>query len=136
MFQLSSRSFFNRIKKLNKNILTAAIILPVITVTVLGSLSKDFLQARAAGGLSKQGYDTATQSTTTTKQGGEVKWVNSLNNETASPAVATITDPIGANQTYVSGSLQTPPSWTKEYSTDNGATWSTTEPATDRKSVV
>ena len=135
MFQLSSRSFFNRIKKLNKNILTAAIILPVITVTVLGSLSKDFLQARAAGGLSKQGYDTTTQSTTTTKQGGEVKWVNSLNNETTSPAVATITDPIGVNQTYQSGSLQTPPSWSKEYSTDNGGSWSASEPSSGVNAV-
>ncbi|WP_051830487.1 MULTISPECIES: DUF7617 domain-containing protein [Streptomyces] len=48
-------------------------------------------------------------------------------------AAARITDPIqgaGTAQTYVPGSLQAPPGFTKQWSTDNGATFTTTDPGT------
>lgn len=50
--------------------------------------------------------------------GRAVKWVLSYNNPTSAPAHAAVTDPIHSGQTFVGGSLQTPPPWTKEYSTD------------------
>ena len=50
--------------------------------------------------------------------GAPVKWVLGYNNTTGSPANAVVTDPIDAGQTFVPGSLQTPPTWTKEYSAD------------------
>ena len=42
------------------------------------------------------------------------------------PGHSVVTDPIGAGQTFVPGSLQTPPTWSKEYSAD-GTTFGTTD---------
>jgi hypothetical protein len=46
-----------------------------------------------------------------------------------------ITDPISGNQSYVPGSLQTPPGWSGEWSTDGGASYVATEPASGVNAV-
>ena len=58
--------------------------------------------------------------------GSPIKWVLNYDNTSGTPAHAVVTDPIGAGQSFVAGSLQTPPAWTKEYSAD-GATFGSTD---------
>jgi len=85
--------------------------------------------------LTKTGIDVQSGSTTTAGHGDTVRWVNSYTNPNPSDnlAAATINDPIqgaGTAQTYVPGSLQAPPGFTKQWSTDNGTTFTTTDPGT------
>ncbi|KIQ66265.1 hypothetical protein TR51_00920 [Kitasatospora griseola] len=84
--------------------------------------------------LSKTGTDLATGSTTQTGHGDTVRWVVSATNPDGAPVDATITDVIQGgpgsspqSQTYVPGSLQAPPGFTKQWSTDNGASFSGTD---------
>ena len=58
--------------------------------------------------------------------GSPIKWVLNYDNTSGSPVHASVTDPIGAGQSFVAGSLQTPPGWSKEYSAD-GTTFGTTD---------
>ncbi|MGW4383029.1 DUF7507 domain-containing protein [Kitasatospora sp. NPDC004531] len=87
--------------------------------------------------LSKTGTDLATGSTTQTGHGDTVRWVVSATNPDGAPVDATITDVIQGGpgsspqaQTYVPGSLQAPPGFTKEWSTDHGASFSGTDQGT------
>ena len=121
-------SYLQTLQKINRKYLTTLLLIFVI-ISGINNLMTRSLDVKVADGLTKTSYDATTQSTTTTNQNQEVKWVNSLNNETTSPALATITDPILVNQTYQPNSFQTSPGWTKEYSTNNGLTFSTTEPS-------
>jgi hypothetical protein len=89
----------------------------------------------AASTFSKTGTDPTTGSTATsgaasgaTKAGDTINWVLSYLNTTGSSATTTITDPIGPNQTYVSGSLKTPPDLAPAWSTNGGASYMTPEP--------
>ncbi len=66
--------------------------------------------------------------------GAPIKWVLNYKNITGSPGHSVVTDPIGAGQTFVTGSLQTPPTWTKEYSAD-GTTFGTTDLGAGTKAV-
>ncbi|MFD8596575.1 hypothetical protein ACFV1L_16400 [Kitasatospora sp. NPDC059646] len=90
--------------------------------------------------LSKTGTDLATGSTTQTAHGDTVRWVVSATNPDGVPVDATITDVIQGgpgsapeSQTYVPGTLQAPPGFTKQWSTDGGATFTGTDqgPATN-----
>lgn len=80
--------------------------------------------------LTKTGTVVGTGSTTTASPGDTIDWVVSSTNPTAGPVNATITDPIqgaGTVQTYVPGSLQAPPGFAREWSTDGGAMWAGTD---------
>ncbi|MFE4519287.1 hypothetical protein ACFRMQ_34485, partial [Kitasatospora sp. NPDC056783] len=84
--------------------------------------------------LAKSGTDLATGSTTETAHGDTVRWVVSMTNPDGAPVNTTITDPIQGGpgstpqtQSYAPGSLQAPPGFTKQWSTDGGATFSGTD---------
>jgi uncharacterized repeat protein (TIGR01451 family) len=91
----------------------------------------------AASTFSKTGIDPATGSTATaggaagdTVAGHTINWVLSYGNTTGGLANVNITDPITGNQTYVPGSLQTPPGLAPQWSTNGGTSYGTTEPPT------
>lgn len=88
--------------------------------------------------LSKTGTVVGTGSTTTAAPGDTIDWVVSTSNPTDGPVNATITDPIqgaGTDQTYVPDSLDAPPGFTTEWSTDDGATWSGSDQGTATNAV-
>ncbi|WP_236594227.1 DUF7617 domain-containing protein [Saccharothrix sp. 6-C] len=60
--------------------------------------------------------------------GATATWVVDYDNNAAAAGQATITDAIGAGQSYVPGSLDVPPGWSPSWSTD-GSTFQATEPA-------
>lgn len=59
--------------------------------------------------------------------GATANWVVAYDNNGTGVGQATITDAVGAGQSYVAGSLDVPPGWTPSWSTD-GSTFQTTEP--------
>ena len=72
---------------------------------------------------------TATVTTPGVAQPGDtLKWVLNYANQTGGVATANLTDPVTGNETFVPGSLQAPPGFTPEWSTDGGSTYSTAEP--------
>ncbi|MGW7447104.1 DUF7617 domain-containing protein [Kitasatospora sp. NPDC054795] len=84
--------------------------------------------------LAKTGTDLATGSTTRTAHGDTVRWVVSATNPDGAPVSTTVTDKIQGGpgstpqtQSYVPGSLQVPPGFNKQWSTDGGATFSGTD---------
>ena len=88
-----------------------------------------------ASTLTKTGTDASTGSTATatstigkTAPGDTINWVLSDTNTTGSSANVNLTDPIGANQTFVPGSLQTPPGLSPAWSTNAGGSFTSTEP--------
>ncbi|MER7702538.1 hypothetical protein ABTX81_06545 [Kitasatospora sp. NPDC097605] len=92
--------------------------------------------------LSKTGTDLTTGSTTTTTQGDTVRWVVSMTNPENAPVSTTITDVIQGGpgstpqtQTYVPGSLQAPPGFTKQWSTDGGTTFAPADAGTATNAV-
>src|SRR5579875_2913623 len=67
----------------------------------------------------------------TTQPGDTIDWVLHYTNNTGAQATVDQTDPITGPQTYVAGSLKTPPSLSPQYSTDGGSSWTAgTPPAT------
>ncbi|MFG2909765.1 hypothetical protein ACGF13_32490 [Kitasatospora sp. NPDC048286] len=87
--------------------------------------------------LTKTGTDLATGSTTTAAPGDPIRWVVSATNPENTPVSTTITDVIQGGpgstpqtQTYVPGSLQVPPGFSKEWSTNGGTTFTTTDEGT------
>ncbi|MFB7470124.1 hypothetical protein, partial [Kitasatospora sp. NPDC056184] len=87
--------------------------------------------------LAKTGTDVTTGSTTQTTHGDTVRWVVSATNPDGAPVSTTITDAIQGGpgstpqaQTYVPGSLQAPPGFTRQWSTDAGTTFSGTDQGT------
>ncbi len=58
-----------------------------------------------------------------TAAGNRINWVFNYQNNTTSAVNLNITDPIGANQTYVPGSLKLPSYLSSQFSTDGGTTW-------------
>jgi uncharacterized repeat protein (TIGR01451 family) len=92
--------------------------------------------------VSLSGHDTATNSTATaggaagnTAGGDTILWSMQYRNLTGKQAGFDLRDVIPANQTFVPGSLQLPPGLSGRWSTNNGATFSTTEPASGVKAV-
>ncbi len=83
--------------------------------------------ATGASVLHKSVHDTTHPGASHADHGDAVDWVlDYTDNGPATPAPATITDPIGAGQAYVPGSLKTPPGWTPSWSTD-GTTFQGTD---------
>ncbi|MGW4488891.1 DUF7617 domain-containing protein [Amycolatopsis sp. NPDC004368] len=61
-------------------------------------------------------------------------WVVSYDDQATTTGAATITDAVGAGQTYVPGSLHVPPGWTPSWSAD-GSTFTPAEPASGTAAV-
>jgi uncharacterized repeat protein (TIGR01451 family) len=90
----------------------------------------------------KSGTDPSTGSTATaggaagSANGGDtVNWTLSYRNTAGAPASADLTDVIGTNQTYVPGSLQTPPGMAPRWSTNGGSSYVTSEPGSGVNAV-
>jgi uncharacterized repeat protein (TIGR01451 family) len=86
--------------------------------------------------LTKSGSDATTGSTATsngtpgvTRTGDTINWVMHYRNTSGGPAVVGLMDPLGANHTFVSGSLHAPPGFTAGWSTDGGSSYTSTEPS-------
>jgi hypothetical protein len=78
--------------------------------------------------LTKSAQDVTHPGADPVSHGDTVDWVVGYDdNDTSGPGTATITDPIGAGQTFVPGSLQVPPGWSPSFSTD-GTTFAATDP--------
>ncbi|HEY0501567.1 MAG TPA: hypothetical protein VGD48_37870 [Kutzneria sp.] len=86
--------------------------------------------AAAPSVLTKSAQDVTSPGANPVNHADTLNWVLSYaDNGTTGPSAATITDPItgaGTAQTYVPGSLQTPPGWTPSWSTD-GTNFQTTD---------
>jgi uncharacterized repeat protein (TIGR01451 family) len=91
--------------------------------------------AAAADPLTKTGIDVTTGSTSTVTGGDTVRYTLSASNPSAGPSTVQITDPLSGGQTLKPGSLLAPPGYTREYSTDGGATYSATEPSSGVNAV-
>ncbi len=111
--------------------LVAAIVVvgvPAVTVASAGGATT------AISSFTKTGLDERTGSTATPDRRGEtapgrtLHWVLSYRNTTGGDASVNITDRIGGNQTFVPGSLRTPPDLAGEWSTDAGTSYLRTEP--------
>jgi uncharacterized repeat protein (TIGR01451 family) len=95
----------------------------------------------AISSFTKTGVDETTGSTATPDRPGEtapghtLHWVLSYRNATGGDASVNISDRIGANQTFVHGSLRSPPDLVREWSTDAGASYVRTEPPSGVDSV-
>lgn len=83
----------------------------------------------AISSFTKTGTDPATGSTAvaggpagSTKAGDTINWVLSYTNKTSSAPSVSISDTVGANQSYVAGSLKAPPGFTTSTPTSGGAT--------------
>jgi uncharacterized repeat protein (TIGR01451 family) len=90
----------------------------------------------SASTFTMSGIDTSNGSTASsggppgsTAAGHTINWVLNYRNTTGALANVNIADPITGNQTFVPGSLVVPPGLSSRWSTDGGATYSTTEPA-------
>ncbi|MFD7829957.1 hypothetical protein, partial [Kitasatospora sp. NPDC059803] len=84
--------------------------------------------------LEKTGTDLATGSSTTTTQGDTVQWVVSATNPDGAPANTVITDVIQGGpgstpqtQSYVPNSLKVPPGFSRQWSTDAGTSFTSTD---------
>ena len=106
-------------------------LLGAVAITTAVGASPASAAASAASTLTKTGTDPTTGTTAdsgtttagTTQPGDPINWVLHYTNNTGAPATVNQTDPITGPQTYVPGSLKTPPTLTPQYSTDGGATW-------------
>ncbi|MEV7774499.1 hypothetical protein, partial [Kitasatospora sp. NPDC086791] len=92
--------------------------------------------------LTKTGVDLTTGSTTTANPGDTLQWVVSYTNPDGSLQSASITDIIQGGpgttpqaQTYVPGSLQVPPGFTPQWSTNGGTSFVTTDQGTATNAV-
>ena len=88
------------------------------------------------------GTDSATGSiatssglTGTTAAGDTLDWVLHYRNTAGERARTTLSNPIGAHQTLVAGTLDTPPGLAPRWSVDGGAGWLTGEPAQGANAV-
>ncbi len=112
------------------------LLLALLGVIALASASSATAATTSISTFSSTGADPATGEAVTgggasgpANPGDALKWVLSYRNDTGAPAQTTITDAIAGDETYVPGSLQTPPGLTPEWSTNGGSTYVTSEPA-------
>ena len=96
----------------------------------------------SASTFTKTGTDSATGSTAssagttgTTASGHTINWVLNYRNITGAQAQGNITDPVTGNQAYVPGSLKTPPGLARQWSTNGGVSYASTEPASGVNAV-
>ena len=114
-----------------------AVLLGVSSVAVSFETAPGAAAAAPSATLTKQALDQSGNEIpngSSLTPGSPIKWVLNYDNTSGTPAHARVTDPIGANQTFVPGTLQAPPIWSKEYSAD-GTTFGTTDLGTDTVAV-
>ncbi len=111
------------------------IVMSVVAAAGLLAASPALAGTTSASTFTKTGTDATTGSTAAatssvgkTAAGDTINWVLHYRNTTGAAANANITDPIGANQTFVPGSLQTPPGLSPAWSTNGGGSYTLTEP--------
>jgi hypothetical protein len=114
----------------------------LVVAVLLASALTAFGDTTSVSTFTKSGNDPTTNSTATgggspgsTKAGDTINWVLHYKNNTGASANVNITDPITGNQTYVPGSLQTPPGFSPQWSTDGGSSYVTSEPASGVNAV-
>jgi uncharacterized repeat protein (TIGR01451 family) len=112
-----------------------------LAVLLAGALTA-FGDTTAVSTFSKSATDPTTSSTATgggaagsTKAGDTINWVLHYQNNTGANANVSITDPITGNQSFVPGSLQTPPGLSPRWSTNGGSSYVTTEPGSGVNAV-
>jgi uncharacterized repeat protein (TIGR01451 family) len=98
----------------------------VIGMTV-GPRPAGAVGGQPSGSLTKAGQDVNTGSTTQVRAGDTIRWAVSARNTSGVLADVDVTDPVGAGQTFVPGSLQAPPGYQRQWSTDHGASYSGTD---------
>jgi uncharacterized repeat protein (TIGR01451 family) len=110
------------------------VVVVAVTASLLGASGASGAST-AISSFSKSGTDAATGSTVqsggaagNTNAGDTINWVLGYENKTSGNANVSIADPVGPNQTYVSGSLHVPPGLSPQWSTA-GSSWQSTEPA-------
>lgn len=115
---------------------TLVVVMSLVAVMGLLVAAPALAGTTNASTLTKSGTDAqtgsaaaATSSVGKTAPGDTINWVLNYRNTTGSPANANIGDPIGANQTFVPGSLKTPPGFSPAWSTNGGGSYTATEPA-------
>ena len=114
----------------------AGLTLPVcLCLAALAGAVPALAGTTSASTFTKTGTDPTTKSIATatsavgkTAAGDTINWVLHYSNTTGAPALVNMTDPIGANQTFVPGSLQTPPGLSPAWSTNGGGSFASTEP--------
>lgn len=79
--------------------------------------------------------DGTTGNQSITKKNSVLNWNYSVSNNASTPASIEIEDHISARQNYINGSLTAPPNFIKSYSTNNGNTYSQTEPGSGTTDV-
>jgi uncharacterized repeat protein (TIGR01451 family) len=70
-------------------------------------------------------------STTQAQNGESIRYVIQYSNPGGLAAMLDLKDPIPAGTAYLAGSLQVPTQFSKQWSTDGGATWLTAEPVSE-----
>ena len=108
----------------------AVLIVCLASAVLVGAVPPQAFAA-GSGSVDTVGADSVTNSTTDTTGGSTVNWATGYSNTTASPngdVSGFVTNSIGADQTYQTGSLDVPPGWNPRWSTNGGASYSTTEP--------
>jgi uncharacterized repeat protein (TIGR01451 family) len=122
-FSLDRRSAGARCARLT------AVLLLCFTATVASA------SAQGLSTLGKRGTDAQSGATATsggaagaTEAGRTINWVLDYRNTTGASANINITDPITGNQSFVGGSLRTPPGMAPRWSTDGGASYVDSEP--------
>ncbi len=107
----------------------------VALVAMLVMVSSAQAGTTTASTLTKVGTDSATHSSAvgtetmgTAGPGDTLDWVLQYTNSTGSAASVNLTDPIGANQEYVAGSLRTPPTLAPQFSADGTSGWTAGTP--------
>jgi uncharacterized repeat protein (TIGR01451 family) len=105
-----------------------------LTVTT-GAHTAGAVDGQPSGTLSKAGKDVNTGSTSQVRAGDTIRWAASARNTSGVPAGVAVTDPVGTGQTFVPGSLQAPPGYREQWSTDGGASYADTDQGTATNQV-
>src|SRR5215212_9639997 len=81
------------------------------------------VDGQPSGSLTKAAKDVTTGSTTQVRAGDTIQWTLSARNTSGVLGSVDVTDTVGAGQTFVPGSLQAPPGYRRQWSTDHGASY-------------
>jgi hypothetical protein len=123
----------NFLKQSYRYFLIAGLLIFVIFagMNLLSNSYSEFRTTQAAGSdFSTFGKDSSTGSTTDTKPGNDVDWINSYSNSTNNVISSfDITNSIPIGTDFVGGSLKVPPAFTANFSTNSGTNYSTVEPS-------
>jgi SdrD B-like domain/Bacterial Ig domain len=106
-----------------------------LSFILVASITVNSIPAIAAGSLTKSAKDAVTSSTTTTTQNGTVDYTLNYQNTGTTIDSVNFEDILGTNQSLVAGSLQVPTGFNKQFSTNAGISYTTTEPGSGVNAV-